>query len=89
VGSAHPEANSWRRLYNGSIQSNVQTNALLQLIHHFLKSIFLSINDTKADAFQTLFQPMRDVANSQSGQIPFDSSAYVPGPIEGCVSGRK
>ncbi len=32
---------------------------------------------TNDDAFQTLLQSMDEVANSRSGQIPFDSSAYM------------
>ncbi|CAF2739985.1 unnamed protein product [Rotaria sp. Silwood2] len=62
---------------------NVQTNAPNSAIDSSLSQTNLPFEQrpnqrqTNDDAFQTLLQSMRDVANSQSGQIPFDSSAYV------------
>jgi hypothetical protein len=62
---------------------NVQTNAPNSVIDSSLSQINLPFDQrpnqqqTNDDAFQTLLQSMRDVANSQSGQIPSDSSAYV------------
>jgi hypothetical protein len=62
---------------------NVQTNAPNSAIDSSLSQINLPFDQrpnqrqTNDDTFQTLLQSMRDVANSQSGQIPLDSSAYM------------
>jgi hypothetical protein len=62
---------------------NVQTNAPNSAIDSSLSQINLPFDQspnqrqTNDDAFQILLQSIRDVTTCQSGQIPFDSPAYM------------